>query len=150
MTESFIINVRWSHTRHTFITGISINRKMFFFLYWIWTQVILSCGFWGYSSFNSLRPSDVHICVSKLTIIGSDNGLSPGQLQAIIWTSDEKIMLTDALGINLNEIWSKIQAFSFKNMHLKIHSEQFNVHSSIYITRGFHWNAKVANKAQIY
>ena len=27
-----------------------------------------------------------HICVSKLTIIGSDNGLSPGQCQAIIRT----------------------------------------------------------------
>ena len=28
-----------------------------------------------------------HICVSKLTIIASDNGLSPGRRQAIIWTS---------------------------------------------------------------
>ena len=27
-----------------------------------------------------------HICVSKLTIIGSDNGLSPGRGQAVIWT----------------------------------------------------------------
>ena len=28
-----------------------------------------------------------HICVGKLTIIDSDNGLSPGRRQAIIWTS---------------------------------------------------------------
>ena len=28
-----------------------------------------------------------HICVGKLTIIGSDNGLSPGRHQAIIWTN---------------------------------------------------------------
>ena len=28
-----------------------------------------------------------HICVSKLNIIGSDNGLSPGLRQAIIWTN---------------------------------------------------------------
>ena len=28
-----------------------------------------------------------HICVGKLTIIGSDNGLSPGRSQAIIWTN---------------------------------------------------------------
>ena len=28
-----------------------------------------------------------HICISKLTIIGSDNGLSPGRRQAIIWTN---------------------------------------------------------------
>ena len=34
--------------------------------------------------FNSLRT---HICVNKLTIIGSDNGLSPGRRQAIIWTN---------------------------------------------------------------
>ena len=27
-----------------------------------------------------------HICVSKLTITDSDNGLSPGRRQAIIWT----------------------------------------------------------------
>ena len=28
-----------------------------------------------------------HMCVSKLTIIGRDNGLSPGRRQAIIWTN---------------------------------------------------------------
>ena len=28
-----------------------------------------------------------HICIGKLTIIGSDNGLSRGRRQAIIWTN---------------------------------------------------------------
>ena len=28
-----------------------------------------------------------HICISKLTIIGSDSGLSPGRYQAIIWAN---------------------------------------------------------------
>ena len=28
-----------------------------------------------------------HICIGKLTIIGSDTGLSPGRRQAIIWTN---------------------------------------------------------------
>ena len=28
-----------------------------------------------------------HICISNHTIIGSDNGLSPGRRQAIIWTN---------------------------------------------------------------
>ena len=28
-----------------------------------------------------------HRCVGKLTIIGSDNGLSPGRRQIIIWTN---------------------------------------------------------------
>ena len=29
----------------------------------------------------------MHICISKLTIIGSDNGLSPRRHQTIIWTN---------------------------------------------------------------
>ena len=44
-----------------------------------------------------------HICVSKLTIIGSDNGLSPGQRRAIIWTNAE-ILLIGPLGTNFSEI----------------------------------------------
>ena len=45
-----------------------------------------------------------HICVSKLTIIGSDNGLSPGQRQAIIW-SNAGILLIGPLGTNFSEIY---------------------------------------------
>ena len=62
-----------------------------------------------------------HICVSKLTIIGSDNGLSPGQHQAIIWTNDG-ILLTGTLGTNFNEILIEIYTLSFKKMHLKMSS----------------------------
>ena len=46
-----------------------------------------------------------HICVGKLTIIGSNNGLSPGRRQAIIWTND-KILLIGPLGTNFSEIWN--------------------------------------------
>ena len=44
-----------------------------------------------------------HICVSKLTIIGSDNGLSPDQRQAIIWTN-VLLLLIGPLGTNFSEI----------------------------------------------
>ena len=44
-------------------------------------------------SFNSLRPSDAYIYVSKLTIIGSDNGLLPGWCQAIILTNDGILLI---------------------------------------------------------
>ena len=44
-----------------------------------------------------------HICVSKQTIIGTYNGLSPGQRQAIIWTN-AGILLIGPLGKNFNEI----------------------------------------------
>ena len=60
-----------------------------------------------------------HICVGKLTIIGSDNGLSPGRQQAIIWTN-AGIWFIGPLGTNINEIVIEIQTFSFKKMHLKM------------------------------
>ena len=44
-----------------------------------------------------------HICVGKLTIIGSDNGLTPGRRQAIIWTN-AGILLIGPLGTNFSEI----------------------------------------------
>ena len=52
--------------------------------------------------FNSLGRV-THICVSKLASIGSDNGLSPGRRQAIIWTNDG-ILLIEPLGTNFSEI----------------------------------------------
>ena len=54
-----------------------------------------------------------HICVSKLTIIGSDNGLSHGRRQAIIWTK-AGILLIGPLGTNFIEILIGIQTFSRK------------------------------------
>ena len=48
-----------------------------------------------------------HICVSKLTIIGSDNGLSPERRQANIWTN-AGILLVGTLGTNFSEILSEI------------------------------------------
>ena len=62
-----------------------------------------------------------HICVGKLTIIGSYNGLSPGQCQAIIWTSDG-ILLIWPLGTKFSEIFIAINIFSFKKMHLNMSS----------------------------
>ena len=41
----------------------------------------------------------IYICVGKTTIIGSDNVLSPGRCQAIIWTNDG-ILLIGTLGTN--------------------------------------------------
>ena len=62
-----------------------------------------------------------HICVSNLTIIGSDNGLSPGRRQAIIWTN-AGISLIGPLGTNFSEILIEIHIFSFKKMHLNMSS----------------------------
>ena len=60
-----------------------------------------------------------HICVSKVMIIVSDNGLSPGRRQAIIWTN-AGILFIGPLGTNFSEILIKIITFSFKKMRLKV------------------------------
>ena len=59
-----------------------------------------------------------HICSSELTIIGSDNGLSPGRRQAIIWTN-AGISLIGPLGTNFNENSIEIHTLSLKKIHLK-------------------------------
>ena len=59
-----------------------------------------------------------HIWVGKLTIIGSDSGLSPGRRQAIIWTN-AGILLIEPLGTNFSELLIGFKIFSFKKMHLK-------------------------------
>ena len=59
-----------------------------------------------------------HICVAELTIIVSDNGLSPGRRQAIIWTNPG-ILLIGPYGTNFSEILEEILTFSFKKMRLK-------------------------------
>ena len=62
-----------------------------------------------------------HICVSKLTIIGSDNGLSPDWRQAIIWIN-AGILLIGPLGTNFSEILIEILTVSFKKMRWKVSS----------------------------
>ena len=63
-----------------------------------------------------------HICVSNLTTIGSDNGLSPGRRQAIIRTNDGMLFI-EPLGTNFNELLIEIHIFSFKKMHFKCRLE---------------------------
>ena len=64
------------------------------------------------------------ICVSELTVIGSDNGLSPERRQAIIWTN-AGILLIGPLGTNFSEISIAVQTFSVKKMHLKMSSAKW-------------------------
>ena len=77
-----------------------------------------------------------HICVSKLTIIGSDNGLAPVRRQAIIWTN-AGILLIGPLGTNFSEILIEIHAFSFRKIHLKMSSGKW---------RPFYLGLNVLNK----
>ena len=66
-----------------------------------------------------------HICVRKLTNIGSNNGLSPGRRQAIIWTN-AAILLIGPLGTNFSEFLIVIHTCSFNKMHLKMSSAKWH------------------------
>ena len=83
-------------------------------------------GYWnGFLTFKEFCLTHwgrvTHICVSNLTSIASDNGLSPDRRQAIIRTN-AGILLIWPFGTNFNEILIGIQTFSFKKMHLKVSS----------------------------
>ena len=65
-----------------------------------------------------------HTCVLKLTSIGSDNGLSTGRRQAIVWTN-AGILLIKPLGTNFSEILIEIYTVLFQKMHLKMSSEKW-------------------------
>ena len=67
-----------------------------------------------------------HISVGNLTILGSDNGLSPGRHQAIIWTS-AGILLIGPLGTNLCDIFlSKLKHFHGRKYGWKCHLRNLN------------------------
>ena len=59
-----------------------------------------------------------HICVSKLTIIGLDNNLSPCRHKAIIWTIAD-IFFIGLLGTNFDDILIEIYTSSLKKIHFK-------------------------------
>ena len=52
------------------------------------------------------------LCVSELTIIGSNNGLSPGRRQAIIWTN-AGILLIRTSGTNFR--WNQVKSIHFRS-----------------------------------
>ena len=71
--------------------------------------------------FNPLSSSDAYASVD-LVIIGSDNGLSPGRRQTIIWAK-AGILLIGAMGTNFYKILVEIYIFSLKNSFLKCHQD---------------------------
>ena len=95
---------------------------------YIWSVLRNNISIIGNSIFSSLGKFVLthwgpvtHICVSKLTIIGSDNGLSPDLRQAIFLTN-AGIWLIGPLGTNFSEILIGIHILSFKKMPLKMYS----------------------------
>ena len=65
----------------------------------------------------------MHICISKLTILGPNNGLSPGRRHAIIWTN-AGILLICTLATNFSDIFSKINTVSSRKCISKCRLEK--------------------------
>ena len=103
-----------------FYKAWKINGTSFWSIWWNNCKILRIHG----NSFWTYWGRATHVCVSKLTTIGSDNGLSPGWRQAIIWII-AWILLIRPLGTNLSEIWIGIQTFSFKKIHLKMASAKW-------------------------
>ena len=66
-------------------------------------------------SVNSERVT--HICTSKLSIIGSDNCLSAGRQQTIIWTNAGTLLIRQ-LGTNSNAILIKIHTLEKSSVEM--------------------------------
>ena len=64
----------------------------------------------------------MHICVGKLPVIGSNNGLLPGQHQVIIGSNGDTLI--GPLWTNFCEIFIEIQTLLLKKMCSKMWSEK--------------------------
>ena len=111
-----------SNLRYTFTAMVWIKIHNNFYCRYIYSQKCIGGQhYWQSQHWLTHWGRVTHICVGKLTIIGSDNGLSPGRRQAIIWTN-AGILLIGPLRTNFSEILSEINSFSFKKMRLKMSS----------------------------
>ena len=138
---SFVLSHMHIHNTHPFL---------FWFGFRSWLWIITSCAIFTHNLLGCFAGTDnltiprgfmvswtpgkvpyenilthwgrvTHICVGNLTIIGSDNGLSPGRRQAITWTN-VGILLIGPLGTNFSGMLIEIRTFSFKKIHLKMSS----------------------------
>ena len=134
-TISISIPVRWqSISRHS--DDPHLDLVNIWGRYWKgWKHISMHCGellntfslLWCLLSIIAILITHwgrvTHICVSKLTIIGSDNGLSPGR-QAIIQTN-AGISLIWSLGTIFIEILIENYTFSFMKMQLIMSSAKW-------------------------
>ena len=118
----FYARVHWHRTRYYCIfTNLMILQPKWLslsqFLWMFWSAAQMSSEHVDFMLFSVWS----HDNLINSFIIGSDNSLSPGRRQAIIWTN-AGILWIRTLGTNFSEILSEIHAFSFKKMHLKLSS----------------------------
>ena len=94
---NMVIKTGWKINQYHFITSVVA-------VILPWSVGLSHLSHWGRMT---------HICVSKLTIIGSDNGLSPGRWQAIIWTN-AGILFIGHLGKKFSETRMKMSSAKWR------------------------------------
>ena len=110
-------------TPYFYFIYLFIFLYLFFILFYLFIYFILFFFFLGGGVLTDIIRV-THICVSKITLIDSDNGLSPGRHQAIIWSNVE-ILLIRTIETNFRVILIEFHEFSFRKVHLKMSSEKW-------------------------
>ena len=120
-------------------------------LFWIVAFIVNSWLMWCIHSLGLLHwplthcDRVTHMWVGNLTNIGTDNGLSPGRNQAIIWTN-VGILSIRPLGTNLSEFIFEIHKFWIKKMHLKRSSANWrSFFLSLNVLTGHRHNSDMGN-----
>ena len=107
---------------------------------WIWWDMISEICICLFTHLGWVK----HICASKLTIIGSDNDLSPGRRQAIIWNYGG-ILLIGHLGTNFSETLIQIHENAFQNIVRILAAICIGLNVSIFAIRfgwpGWHYSS---------
>ena len=99
----------------------------FWFIYWLCTeQATNHCTNQYWSSSVTHWGRVTHKCASKLTIIGSDNGLLLVWCQAIIWTN-AGILLIHTLETHSSEILREIHTSLLKNVFENVSCEMLAI-----------------------
>ena len=122
--NNILVITWWLKNKGRISIGASIVRPKYadpMFIFAICEKTGVALSIWYRTIVLTYWGRVTHICVKKLIIIGSDNGLSPSRHQAISWTNGG-ILLIRNLETNLSEILSEIYTFSFKKIHLKMSS----------------------------
>ena len=107
---------------------VNCGSRVWIYMYMVWSFNIISASGLALTVSSHVYITHwgrvTHICVSKLSINGSDNVLWPCWHQAVIWTN-YGILLIRKVGTYLSENLSEIHTFSFAKMHLKMLSAKW-------------------------